>query len=175
MENTLTNKARFFAQYWWQKLFVINGNNEDTYNNWRTEDLDKGYMLLTPLSDITDEDAIKCAQLAHDRKSDFKVDRRNDIIHVTYFNESIKAEYHVCINFRYATINCNLHFKKDGNDEAESFKVNIGEVQMSAYRVVGYIQIVDFLRSKSYAIPYMGLSVEKLIEYGWVKLKTSNQ
>ncbi|MCT4086648.1 hypothetical protein HZP82_04560 [Elizabethkingia anophelis] len=30
---------------------------------------------------------------------------------------------------------------------------------------------VDFLREKGYALPWMGLSVEKLIEYGWVKLK----
>lgn len=29
----------------------------------------------------------------------------------------------------------------------------------------------DFLRSKGYALPWMGLSVEKLVEYGWVKLK----
>lgn len=29
----------------------------------------------------------------------------------------------------------------------------------------------DYLRSKGYALPWMGLSVEKLVEYGWVKLK----
>lgn len=29
----------------------------------------------------------------------------------------------------------------------------------------------DYLRSKGYALPWMGLSIEKLIEYGWVKLK----
>ena len=29
----------------------------------------------------------------------------------------------------------------------------------------------DYLRSKSYALPWMDLSVEDLIEYGWVKLK----
>lgn len=29
----------------------------------------------------------------------------------------------------------------------------------------------DYLRSKGYALPWMGLSVEKLIKYGWVKLK----
>lgn len=109
MENNLGNKARFFAQYWWQKLFVINGNNEDTYNNWRTEDLDKGYMLLTPLSDITDEDAVKLG----------------------YGNPS-----HLRANL--------LHN-------------------------------IDELRGLGYAMPWMGLSVEKLIEYGWVKLKTLNK
>ena len=30
--------------------------------------------------------------------------------------------------------------------------------------------IFDFLRSKGYALPFMGLSVEKLVELGWVKL-----
>ena len=29
----------------------------------------------------------------------------------------------------------------------------------------------DYLRSKGYAVPYNGLSVEKLIEYGWIKLQ----
>lgn len=28
----------------------------------------------------------------------------------------------------------------------------------------------DFLRSKGYALPWMGLSVETMIEYGWIKL-----
>ena len=31
----------------------------------------------------------------------------------------------------------------------------------------------DYLRLKSYALPWMDLSVEDLIEYGWVKLKES--
>ena len=29
----------------------------------------------------------------------------------------------------------------------------------------------DYLRSKGYALPWMGISVNKLVEYGWVKLK----
>ncbi|MCL1653816.1 hypothetical protein M2T28_14430 [Elizabethkingia miricola] len=30
---------------------------------------------------------------------------------------------------------------------------------------------IDYLREKGYAVKWRGLSVEKLIEYGWVKLK----
>ncbi|MDE5530446.1 hypothetical protein KRE43_12785 [Elizabethkingia meningoseptica] len=30
---------------------------------------------------------------------------------------------------------------------------------------------IDYLREKGYAVPYRGLSVQKQIEYGWVKLK----
>ncbi|MDV3750634.1 hypothetical protein CMU19_04405 [Elizabethkingia anophelis] len=33
---------------------------------------------------------------------------------------------------------------------------------------------LDYLRSKGYALPWMGLSVEKLIKYGWVKLKKAD-
>lgn len=33
------------------------------------------------------------------------------------------------------------------------------------------LNFADYLRSKGYALPWMGLSVEKLIEYGWIKLK----
>ena len=32
------------------------------------------------------------------------------------------------------------------------------------------LNVYDFLRSKGYALPWMGLSVEKLVEYGWVVL-----
>lgn len=31
-------------------------------------------------------------------------------------------------------------------------------------------EVTDFLRSKGYALPYMGLSVEQQVEYGWVRL-----
>ena len=30
----------------------------------------------------------------------------------------------------------------------------------------------DYLRSRGYAMPFCGLSVEQQIEYGWVKLRT---
>jgi hypothetical protein len=32
------------------------------------------------------------------------------------------------------------------------------------------LNATDYLRSKGFALPYMGLSVEKQIEYGWIKL-----
>jgi hypothetical protein len=31
--------------------------------------------------------------------------------------------------------------------------------------------ISDYLRSKGYALPWMGLSVEDMVEVGWIKLK----
>lgn len=134
MENTLTNKARFFAQYWWQKLFVINGNNEDTYNNWRTEDLDKGYMLLTPLSDITDEDAIEVAKIEN-----------------SYEDALTRGK--VLVNTFIKYIDCSHSMKNS----------------------LQFINMIDYFRSKGYALPWNGLTVEEQIEFGWVKLKTLNK
>jgi len=39
------------------------------------------------------------------------------------------------------------------------------------YETLG-IGVCDYLRSKGYALPWMGLSVEQLIEYGWIKLSS---
>ncbi|MCZ4244965.1 hypothetical protein [Pedobacter punctiformis] len=36
---------------------------------------------------------------------------------------------------------------------------------------INSLHVYDYLRSKGYALPYMGISVEKQIEYGWIKLK----
>lgn len=33
-------------------------------------------------------------------------------------------------------------------------------------------EAVDFIRSKGYALPWMDLSVEDLVSYGWVKIKS---
>lgn len=33
---------------------------------------------------------------------------------------------------------------------------------------------IDILRSRSIAVPFMGISVETLVEWGWVKLKEVN-
>ena len=111
MENTLENKAKFFAQYWWQEVFLLNNNKyRITKSRFNAETLKQEcYLELKPLSQISDEDAIK---LGFTNARDFLAVA--DIYHI----------YHV-----------------------------------------------DYLRSKGYALPYMDLSVEDLVEYGWVKLK----
>lgn len=47
------------------------------------------------------------------------------------------------------------------------------EYHWSVINTEGYLALKDFdyLRSRRYALPWMGLSVEHLIEYGWVKLQ----
>lgn len=50
-----------------------------------------------------------------------------------------------------------------------SAKINYTKVWLNQF--IEKREISDFLRSKGYALPWMGLSVEQLVEYGWVKLK----
>lgn len=34
-----------------------------------------------------------------------------------------------------------------------------------------YSEEADYLRSKGYAVPWMGLRVETMVDYGWIKFK----
>lgn len=114
MENTIENKARFFALYYDQKVLCIRKSNEPKlyvgFDDFiPKEKLLTDYLELKPLSLITDE------------------------------------ERHILMDI------------KANEEEYEEYLA---------------LHSADYLRSKGYALPYMGLSVETMIEYGWIKLKT---
>ena len=58
------------------------------------------------------------------------------------------------------------HRVKEGKSILESLIRDA--VFIASYHRVG--ASFDYLRSKGYALPFMDLSVEKMIEYGWIKL-----
>lgn len=130
MENTLENKAKFFAQYWGQKVFKIQAEfcpaTQQVNPQFIGKFLDeKSILELNPLSLITDEDVLIVSGL---------VGYRNVITDMRKKRELIK--------FTKEAINSHILVYK----------------------------VVDYLRSKGYALPYMGLMIEKQIEYGWVIL-----
>lgn len=53
----------------------------------------------------------------------------------------------------------------DQYDDLKDFRDNL---DISASWPIGFF---DYLRSKGYALPFMGLSVEQMVEAGWIKLK----
>ncbi|MGN0003343.1 MAG: hypothetical protein ACI35V_07905 [Sphingobacterium composti] len=132
MENTLENKAKFFALY-----FGIHCLRHEELPNIPAlpitnidlcrPGLEAEYLELKPLPSISDEDAIEVAKV-------MKVDIYDQL------KEQIITYIHGCI----------AHFNCKGD---MSFRIS------------------DFLRSKGYALPWMGLSVEELVNIGWVKLK----
>lgn len=131
LQNTLENKAKFFAQYWGQEVLRFEVVDNITpraksaflelpswalhkeYNYWSIQN---GYLKLKPLSSITPQE------------------------------QGFITSSKLC------------------NSEKPIIKDKIGNY------FEGDLYISDYLRSKGYALPYMGLSVEKQIEYGWIKL-----
>lgn len=116
------NKAKFFAQYWNQEVIDHEDYNREGCLKVSGEMIricyDDYYLLLKPLSSISDEDA--------------------EII-------DLESEDY----------NENGWWDKHGNFYWWSYAD------------------VDYLRSKGYALPWMGLSVEEMVEAGWIKLTES--
>ena len=112
-------KCRFFAQYWGQQVQRYENNNyKKVVNGFIETNLqDKDYLLLKPISKITDEDAISMYR-------------------------GLERNY------------------ESANQFLEDYK-SIGFLEQSE---------VDFLRSKGYAVPFMGYSVDELVKMGWVQL-----
>jgi hypothetical protein len=105
------NKVKFFALYWGQE--ILSNGIEIGANVGDCEE--EMFLLLKPLSSITDEDAEVIDLTSEDYNEDGWVD-------------------------------------KDGLFYFWAF------------------QDVDYLRSKGYALPWMGLSVEEMCEAGWIRL-----
>lgn len=135
MENTVENKAKFFAQYWGQRVlsvkqsdggrdkWVVDGDVLNEIKGFKND-----YLELKTLSQITDEDSIEVGKI-------------------------ITKGITLPINF-----NLTLHGR-----------LYVGDFKKQSYKD-SVLEVVDFLRSKSYSLPYMDLSVENMIEYGWIKL-----
>lgn len=156
-QNTLENKAKFFAHYLNQQVFYQDriGNIVSFYlscgnftkqvwivsledENFEKNELscnaniNECQLILKPLSQISDEDAIHGLKLIISSRNSSAFDyckSQNYSIEqmVNYFNR------HLVYDFK--------------------------------------LILTDYLRSKGYVLPYMDLSVEDLVEYGWVKLK----
>ncbi len=149
MENTIDNHKLFRAHYLFQK--VLRSKNgvylQLLFPRYLLNQslIDGTYLELTPLSMISDEDAIEVAKImyGHVFKGQFIV---------------IRSEKAVSIGMDPTSI-INIYFEG-------RMRLIQGEIYCSISN-----GILDFLRSKSYALPYNRLSVEKQIEYGWIKLK----
>lgn len=145
MENTLEDKARFFALYWGQKVFKETGHPKSPLCNvcpTFMDECEKWHLELKPLSSITDEDALPLAQAFAPMEiiKEAKIDRSRH--HYTLIRVS-RGNWPTS---KYTTKSEYLH------------------------HIPAYSGCSDYLRSKGYALPFLGLSVEKQIEYNWIKL-----
>lgn len=152
-QNTLENKAAFFAQYWGQQVVInspafreemnfLKGKNtiiieniKSIYNNGVIEtesyatNINYCSLFLLPISQISDEDALKLAKFLF--VTIWLVDQPEWKI-LKYIRNTIAKN----------------NFEKTS-------------------------RIVDFLRSIGCITRWRDLEEDDLIEYGWVKLKTN--
>lgn len=159
------NKARFFALYWGQEVLQDYGRkgNVNTYTiEYLDGDRSNQWIILKPLSKISDEDAVEVAKImaasssvyfAYE-KTEWGVDRKNATgrqVWVYEKNKSNNNSIAVC----YINFSGSVYFNTENG-------VRLFTDDLSVY---------DYLRSRGYALPWMGISVEKQIEAGWVKLE----
>lgn len=153
MENTLENKAKLFAQYWGQEvvrntLFNFTDAIEVSSASFNIEALPYLFLELKPISSISDEDLIQLVDIPKGWDV-FK------IYHTT-------RDGYSAVKIRRLYDDNELKFNDDG------YKYEMKTLS------VGLSTTVDYLRSRGYALPWMGLSVEELVNIGWVKLKGEN-
>ncbi|MGE9312861.1 hypothetical protein ACLOAU_14530 [Niabella sp. CJ426] len=154
-------KLRIFALYYDQQIMMHDGNKRPLLISSGTIALGltpNYYLELTPLSQITDEDAIEVAKIAENRKlphysvDDFSIWKHEFSIDVRFLD-----------NFNRVV---NLNFDSDVLVYSD-----IDEVPLIDKRVEGQSSIIDFLRSRGYALPAFGFSVDDLVQAGVFKLK----
>lgn len=159
MENTLENKTKFFALYWGLDFTGSDQYGEYMPGTWSEfpKYVDKQYLILKPLYSISDDDAIEVAKIMtfHDGKGLIIERKKNGEIEM------------------YDRYNDEPHFLNTLFFVPDPFEIfsrddNRNWFQYDAER---FLEVTDFLRSRGYAVPWMGLSVEQLIEYGWIKIK----
>ena len=118
-ENTLENKAKFFAQYWGQHVLYFSSDFLRKIDNLTLDSVENDdFLELKHILQISDEEAILMYRG----------------LETHYENAKQFLEDYVALGFL-------------SQDEA------------------------DILRSKGFAVPWMDLEVEDLIDYGWIKLK----
>ena len=168
MENTLENKEKFFSMYWGQKVVAfIESLNTLGVKQVRYEprsvinfsDLEKSCLVLKLLSEISDEDAIECIRIF----GDYQAVHYQSIVKKDYFEGDVFKQIFYEDKHKDGGI--------DGTDNlviVANFSKN-GINVLKSNREKEYWKVLDYLRSKSYLLPFHSLSSDQIIEYGWAK------
>lgn len=142
IQNAPENKAKFFALYLGQKVWVkpsVYGNDAFGVNpEMLYIPCDEEYTQLKPLSAISDEDAIEVANLCFSYKEGHYITK-------TEMLEDMLKEGKGLIN----------KFIESGY----------------GWEIKRLLSIIDFLRYKGYLIGWMDLTLEDILAYGWARLE----
>lgn len=153
-ELTQENKAKFFAMYYDQCVLLqasfVKGIDlvAITCDNELTRFGETAYLELKNLSQISDDDAIEVGRMTgcwSRRELNECGDEIKDLLK------------------DYGVLFCSGVGKEWGLRMSCPFAGNLQDI----------IDATDFLRSRGYALPWMGLSIDELGEAGWIRLTES--
>lgn len=157
MNNNNQNKARFFAQYLENVMCKIIIENEAIPR----------VMLCSP----TQVEWVKynCAPRM--------IEKNGDGQYVRKIARTIQASHLILTPLRYLAENDAIQCMEIAgmiNSEKYGFITKLSPPQKIVDAIneikIWRLDVADFLRSRGYALPYLNLSVEQLIEYGWIVL-----
>ncbi|MCE7039224.1 hypothetical protein [Dyadobacter sp. CY312] len=164
-ELTLELKAKFIALYFGQDVWrndnslfcnsVVNGRRF-------TEGVDANdYLLLRPLSQISDEEAIEVAKIVCKRHN-----RHYKTSEIDYqINKKRKFDIELIVKGHPRYI---VQIDSDGVGFVDYYLGGAGRIN---YYTPGQFESTDYLRSIGIAIHFLGYSVDELESAGWIKLK----
>lgn len=176
MKNTPDNKLAFVASYYGQRVLINEKGKVRRIKglNLIDSEVNLGHLYLTPLSDITSEDAFELANMAFKTgDKNWNITRRSKNGVWLLSNPDFIGVTHYCHISDYGGIFTSSHFPKDEKNEAKKFDNNLGSVGNSDSNGIPYIDLTDTLRKKGYAIPFRNKIVRDLVKWGWIKLKPS--
>ncbi|MCT4253683.1 hypothetical protein HZP34_02925 [Elizabethkingia anophelis] len=155
MENNLENKAKFVAQYLGAQV-----SYPDTDNKLITCKLHG--VSLSEIETTYKRKKKGCVGdiLSFKSNGNHNSDFINAYLELKPLEDITDEDFNLITNYGIMNPDPSI------GDPVFTFKV--GGLRLSD------LTTTDFLRSKGYALPWMGLSVDKQIEYGWVKLKEKN-
>lgn len=145
MENTLENKSKFFALYYGQEALTR----------------DDGFRKFWKLgSEVSIESSLS--------KYGYDYGYYLELTSLSQITDEDVIEVCKCMKW-------NRVLPPNIEGHPLDFSVSISDFNWVKNKSFDWTKInlhtADYLRSKGYALPWMGLSVEQLIEYGWIKLK----
>jgi hypothetical protein len=155
-EINLENKAKVFALYWGQEVMKgvwKNAQHPPLKITFDTIGQCHNYRLeLKPLSLISDEDKKVLVNILFTETINTHIGLSKTCNPDFGFSFWVLGLKEYCFYWDFDVICLE---KGNGNYLPDSIK---------------FIYASDYLRSKGYALPWMGLSVEDMVEAGWIKL-----
>lgn len=155
--------AAFFAQYWGQEVMIVEQSSKIVREEIGPESIilcyyANAYLHLKPLSQISDEDAIEVAKIINDAPF---------ITHKKWQVEKYTKAEAGCDGVKVFARHSARYYTFDFDGQFDHLDED------TDHEMLGYCDFpaaYDFLRSRGYALPFRGLSVNEMKEAGWLKL-----